>query len=110
MDGTQLRSALGAVSRIKMRLPAKEKEVIKRAILKLDHEAKIFLFGSRTNPEKKGGDIDILVISKKLNLIDKASILNDIFKEMEEQKIDIVIKKDVNDPFIKVIMKEVISL
>lgn len=93
-----------------MRLSEKERKILKSAILALDPSAQVFLFGSRTHPEKKGGDIDLLVLSKTLNIIDKATILNDIFKELEEQKIDVIISKDTEDPFVKMIIKEAIPL
>ena len=78
--------------------------------MKLDPNARIFLFGSRVDDHKKGGDIDILVFSFLLKISDKAKILNDIFKKLEEQKIDIVITKDSSDPFVQMIQKEAIEL
>ena len=93
-----------------MRLSSSERSIIKSAILKLDPEAQIFLFGSRVDDQKKGGDIDILIFSSILKIADKAKILNDIFKELEEQKIDIVIAKNSSDPFVQMIKKEAIEL
>lgn len=93
-----------------MRLSSLERSIIKNAILKLDPQAQVFLFGSRVDDRKKGGDIDILIFSSILNISDKAKILNDIFKNLEEQKIDIVIVKDSSDPFIQIIKKEAVEL
>ena len=93
-----------------MRLSTRERTIFKFTILSLDPEAQIFLFGSRANPEKKGGDIDLLVLSKTLSIIDKATIMNDIFKKIEEQKIDIIISNDCEDPFVKLILKEAVRL
>ncbi len=93
-----------------MRLSEKDKKIIKKAILSIDPLAQIFLFGSRADPRKKGGDIDILVLSSQLKITDKATILHNIFKEIEEQKIDIVIEKDQTNPFVKMIMTEAILL
>ena len=50
-----------------MRLDPDEIEILKESLKDLDKEAKIYLFGSRVNDDLKGGDIDLLVISKKLN-------------------------------------------
>lgn len=94
----------------KIRLAPSEVEIIKKAILALDPNASVFLFGSRANPDKRGGDIDILVFSEKLNILDKIAILTQIFKDMEEQKIDIVIAKNDSDPFVKLVMKEAVPL
>jgi len=44
-----------------MRISEKEIEIIKSNILKHINDAKIYLFGSRTNNLKRGGDIDIFV-------------------------------------------------
>lgn len=86
-----------------MRLTKKEISSIKKNILSFDEDAKIFLFGSRVNNHAKGGDIDILVISDKIGFLEKIKIKTGIFKEMEEQKLDLVIKKDFNDIFVKLI-------
>ncbi len=86
-----------------MRLTDKEISAIRTNILRFDPDAKIYLFGSRLNDFAKGGDIDILVISKTIDFIEKVRIRTGIFKEIEEQKLDIVVKKDFNDLFVKMI-------
>ena len=86
-----------------MRLSEKEISAIKNNILNFDQDAKIHLFGSRTNDKAKGGDIDVLVISDKIGFNEKLKIRTGIFKEIEEQKLDLVVKKDFNDVFVKMI-------
>lgn len=86
-----------------MRLTKKEILAIKENILGFDEDAKIFLFGSRLDNRAKGGDIDILVISEKIGFSEKIKIKTGIFKEIDEQKLDLVIKKDFNDIFVKLI-------
>jgi predicted nucleotidyltransferase len=95
-----------------MRISQMYIEVIKKSILSLDKKAKIFLFGSRVDDKKKGGDIDILVVSDKLSVSDKWKIKKEIFKHIEEQKIDIVIakNKDLNQPFNKIALSNAILL
>lgn len=94
-----------------MRVDPNEIQIIKTSILKKDKNSKIFLFGSRTKDDKKGGDTDILVLSDKLTFSDLIDIRCDIFKNMEEQKIDIVIAKRLDEnPFIKSIAKDLIEL
>ncbi len=56
--------------------------------------ARVFLFGSRTRPEARGGDIDLLVELDRtppVPLLELARRLRlALFDRMEEQKIDIV--------------------
>ena len=93
-----------------MRLGEIEKEAIKSSIKKRDPDAKIYLFGSRSDPNKRGGDIDILVISQTLSNADKIPILVHIFDKIEEQKIDLIIAQDSSDPFVRLALKNGIEL
>ncbi len=89
-----------------MRLTDKEISAIQTNILHFDPEAQIYLFGSRLNDLAKGGDIDVLVISKTIGFIEKVKIRTGIFEEIEEQKLDIVVKKNFNDLFVKMIQPD----
>jgi predicted nucleotidyltransferase len=89
-----------------MRLTEKEISVIRKNILQADPDAQIYLFGSRLNDLAKGGDIDILVISKTIGFLEKVRIRTKIFKELEEQKLDIVVKRDFNDLFVRMIQPD----
>ncbi|MEO8859905.1 MAG: nucleotidyltransferase domain-containing protein [Ginsengibacter sp.] len=86
-----------------MRLSAKEISTIKNAVLLFDPKAQMYVFGSRIHDGAKGGDIDILVISEKIGFAEKIKIRTLIFEEIEEQKLDLVVKKDFNDLFVKLI-------
>lgn len=76
-----------------MRLTKKEADVIRRQVILFDPDAKIYLFGSRVNDSAIGVDIDILVISDKIGFGEKTKIRVSIFNEIEEQKLDLVVKK-----------------
>lgn len=93
-----------------MRLSPYEIESIKSSIFKYDDKATIYLFGSRADDKKKGGDIDLLVFSNTLNDIDKIKIEMALFEKIEEQKVDIVIAKDSSQPFVKIALKTGIRL
>jgi len=54
-----------------MRLSIFEQEAIKNAVAQGDKEAKVYLFGSRVDDTKRGGDIDILILSQVLVASDK---------------------------------------
>jgi predicted nucleotidyltransferase len=79
----------------KMRLDAQEKEALKYALN--DFKGKMYLFGSRLNNMKKGGDIDILLIpEKKTNPLKLALKIQTRFFAKCEEKIDVVIYDDKN--------------
>lgn len=77
--------------KIKVRLTDDEIDIIKKIIKKYDKNAKIFLFGSRTDLRKKGGDIDLLVISNSIDYKKRRKILVDLQLELGERKIDLII-------------------
>ncbi len=88
-----------------MRLLAEEREAIKKAVAGFDGDAEVYLFGSRADDSKKGGDIDILLISDKINDQNLFLIEEEIFKEMEEQKIDFVLSGTSREkPFVQLIL------
>jgi predicted nucleotidyltransferase len=90
-----------------MRLLAEEKDAIAAAIAKYDKNASVFLFGSRADETKRGGDIDILIISDILDRHTLFFIEEDIFKKIEEQKIDFVLtRSDLSNRFAKMILKQ----
>lgn len=93
-----------------MRIAETEKKVIVDSILKSDPSAKIYLFGSRVDDKMRGGDIDILILSEKIDFSEKIKIKSRIFKTIEEQKVDILVAKDSNDPFVKLALETGIQL
>ena len=50
-----------------MRLKTFEVAAIKDAVYEFDQEAKIYLFGSRADDAKRGGDIDLFILSNKIS-------------------------------------------
>jgi len=50
-----------------MRLSEQQVSIIKEEIYKKDESAEIYLFGSRADDLALGGDIDLLVISEKID-------------------------------------------
>ena len=94
-----------------MRISEIEKTTIVNAILEKDKNAQIFLFGSRTDDFKKGGDIDILVQSDEIGLLEIVKIKSTIFKNIPEQKIDLLISKsNETNHFVDFISNQLISL
>lgn len=102
-----------------MRISIKEKNLMCASLEKnlIEISFKVFLFGSRVNDKKKGGDIDLLlqvlpndfssVVNKKYQLrFDLEEVLGD-------QRVDLTIstgEKMVMDPFLISIQPDLIEL
>lgn len=84
-----------------MRISEFEKNTIKNIIHSYDPYSEIFIFGSRADDSKKGGDIDILVMSGKITDSERRLIKIKLFDTIGEQKIDLLIAKDLSDSFVK---------
>jgi len=93
-----------------VRLKSFEINAIKQAVHQLDAAAKIYLFGSRVNMDAKGGDIDLLIFSQQLDYKDKLRIKMKLFEQIEEQKVDIVMAKNTDDPFVKIALEHAVLL
>ena len=93
-----------------MRLSQKEIEVLKAALESLGKPYKLYLFGSRVDDSKRGGDIDLLVVSKELTKRDLRRVRVEFFKHFGEQKVDIVLDNGKPNPFIELIKQEAIAL
>ena len=89
-----------------MRLSKAEIDAISQTIGHLDDQADIYLFGSRADDAKRGGDIDLLILSGKLSTADRRTIRLRLQEILGEQKIDIVIARDLSDPFVRVAVNE----
>ena len=74
--------------------------------------AKVYLFGSRIDDSKKGGDIDLYITAENQdNLYEKKiKFLSALDRHLGEQKIDVVIAKDTNRPIEKVAIATGIEL
>jgi predicted nucleotidyltransferase len=93
-----------------MRLLHEERTFISNAIHHFDAAATVYLFGSRTGDTAKGGDIDLLVLSTKINLMAKLEILAQLHQALGDRKIDIAIYPDTTRPFPRMVMQEAVRL
>ena len=74
-----------------LRLNQNEIKIIKQSLSKYGN---IYIFGSQTNPEKKGGDIDIF-ITQKIPFEEKLKLKIKL-QEKLLKKIDLIDHKDFN--------------
>jgi predicted nucleotidyltransferase len=91
-----------------MRLSEQEISAIKETVAELDADARVVLFGSRADDAKRGGDIDLLIMSQKLGFKEKRKIRLELFKKLGEQKIDVIVARDTSDPFVRMALKGVV--
>ncbi|MGZ3633564.1 MAG: nucleotidyltransferase domain-containing protein [Parachlamydiaceae bacterium] len=84
-----------------MRISQHEQNAIKNVITQLDPQAKIYLFGSRVDDNARGGDIDLLILSELITERDRRKIRVELFEKLGEQKLDLVIAKDLSKPFVR---------
>ena len=94
-----------------MRLSKDEVKILKNTLYTLNSDAKLYLFGSRLYDNKKGGDIDLLIVSKTFTkkLLRKLRI--EFFKYFGEQKLDIIVDDgSFSNPFHKIAYQKAIQL
>jgi len=85
-----------------MRLSEPEKEHILLAVRQFDAGARVFLFGSRADDTKKGGDIDLLILSRSIGTREKQRIRGLICDAVGDQRIDIVVASDAGNPLARI--------
>ncbi len=94
-----------------MRLEEDQVRCLKNKLITLSPDAKLYLFGSRVDNNKKGGDIDLLVVSDELTKKDLRALRIEFFKEFGEQKLDIVLDNgEFKNPFTKHIYNKAVLL
>lgn len=93
-----------------MRISPDERRIVVEAVRAYDGAARVWLFGSRVDDRKRGGDIDIAVQSGKIGRAERMLIRRAIVDAMGEQKIDILVSADGRDPFFKLALEQGVQL
>ncbi len=96
-----------------MRLTNKEREALDVALRGIDGKA--YLYGSRTDPLKKGGDIDVLILSQTDSQYRLSQDVSVRFQMECDEKIDVLVVDpahvpDDQKPFVSLIQKEAVPL
>ena len=95
-----LRDRLRACDTTDMRLSIEEAKSIRQCVLRFDPKAEVFLFGSRADDTRRGGDIDLLIVSKRIGLRERLRLQSALEDALGLRKIDLVIVDNVdNSPF-----------
>lgn len=88
-----------------MRIQPEEKAAIISSITAFDKESEIYLFGSRVDDTKRGGDIDVLVKSDIISRKMLVRIEDELFRKIDEQKVDFVLsRKSESSPFVRMVL------
>lgn len=94
-----------------MRLYQNQIKILKDKLKTISSNAQLYLFGSRVDDNKKGGDIDLLIVSKEITKRDLRYLRIEFFKHFGEQKLDIILDDgEFKNPFVKLIMKKAVLL
>ena len=95
-----------------MRLSKQQHQAIKKYFLEVFQEGHIYLFGSRTNDTKKGGDIDLYIQTpnKEKLVHKKLDFLVKLKRVIGNQKIDVVFDKGLQRSIDKVAQAEGVLL
>jgi predicted nucleotidyltransferase len=93
-----------------MRLTEAEISAIKQSIYAVDPGANFFLFGSRVDDTKRGGDIDLFVLSEKIKTRERRKIKLNIYDKIGEQKIDMVVTPGISKAFHRIAVSTGVEL
>jgi predicted nucleotidyltransferase len=93
-----------------MRLSIHEIEILLSVITQYDDNVNVYLFGSRVNDKQLGGDIDLLIHSQVIDKIQSRKIKWQLMEQLGEQKIDILLTKELKEPFVRLVLPEAIKL
>lgn len=93
-----------------MRLTPNEKNTICEILETIDNMAEAYLFGSRVDDELKGGDIDLIIHSTKMTNNDMRDMRWQLLERLGEQKIDLVLSAQLDEPFVQMVLPKAIKL
>ena len=79
-----------------MKLLPKQVRFLKQCLKKSDENEKLYLFGSRIDNTRSGGEIDLLIITQKLKRTDLWMFREPFYEQFCEQKKVIVLTNPEN--------------
>ncbi|MES2615076.1 MAG: nucleotidyltransferase domain-containing protein [Bdellovibrionota bacterium] len=93
-----------------IRLPKKACALISNQVKNLDKNAEVYVIGSRADCLKRGGDIDILIISNVFSSDNKRDLRFSLEDMLGEQQIDIAVYKDKTPPFVQLTLNTAVKI
>jgi predicted nucleotidyltransferase len=93
-----------------MRLSEAERRALRDAIAVADPDAEVWLHGSRVRDDAMGGDIDLVVVSRRIGLREKLDVLARLHAAVGERRIDLTVARDDSRPFVRLAMAHGVRL
>ena len=93
-----------------MRLSSEHARAIADTVHAVDPGAKVYLFGSRVDDDRKGGDIDLLVLSETITFSQEIDIKLELYNRVGEQKIDMIVARDQSRAFTRLALEQAVEL
>ena len=84
--------------------------MIREVVADTDPQAQVYLFGSRARDEERGGDIDLLIMSQRIGPNERRKMKLRLMDGLGERKIDLVVAKDTEQPFVRIAQAEGVRL
>ena len=94
-----------------MRISSRDAETIARVVSSYDPQAEVKLFGSQARDDAAGGDIDLLILSSRIDLSERLQIESDLQDVFGMRRFDIVVARHGSvDPFVRLVSNEAVTL
>lgn len=95
-----------------MRLSDETISAIREEVVRSDPAAEVWLFGSRVDDAARGGDIDLLVVSDRINFAGEMKLRTAILGRIGWQRLDLVVRPRTRlaDPIAEIALQSGIRL
>jgi predicted nucleotidyltransferase len=89
-----------------MRLTQQQRHLIRKCVAICDPAADVLLFGSRLHNQRRGGDIDLLIRSSKIDFKARLRLKLALMDALGPQKIDIAVDNGRPSAFVKLVSRQ----
>ena len=91
-----------------MRLNSETVQVLQKIFLQVFGKGELYLFGSRVDDARRGGDIDLYLVADNRDRMGEKRIefLAQVKRQIGDQRIDLVLDRGAGRPIDKIAMRE----
>jgi len=83
-----------------------QRQIIRTCVAACDSSAQVLLFGSRLHNQQRGGDIDLLIRSRKIDFRKRLHLKLALMDALGPQKIDIAVDNGHPSAFVKLVGRQ----